>query len=272
MENIHLLATSKPSRLYYFGSSPELRLTKYPNLFRVFERSTQHLYITSDERFKVNEYITDNIEVIKATPKLTDAQGLVGRRNWRKIILTTDTDLIKDGIEVIPDEFIKWFIQNPSCKYVQTIEKSRCCGRCNGVDDLCYTDMCCVNHRVYGCETCYGKKVEYSITIPKEEPNMNKLQKEIFEMEQELGVPSNLRWHNTKPKQDIIASEEDAKIFVDVMINPPEPNEKLKDAFKNYRKAEHQLESEIEHLIIRWNNDSTRTAGSLAREIIELIK
>jgi hypothetical protein len=27
---------------------------------------------------------------------------------------------------------------------------------------------------------------------------MNKLQREIFEMEQELGVPSHLRWHNSK--------------------------------------------------------------------------
>lgn len=27
---------------------------------------------------------------------------------------------------------------------------------------------------------------------------MNKLEKEIFEMEEELGVPSNLRHHNTK--------------------------------------------------------------------------
>ena len=31
---------------------------------------------------------------------------------------------------------------------------------------------------------------------------MNKLQREIFEMEQELGVPSHLRWHNTKSKQE----------------------------------------------------------------------
>ena len=30
--------------------------------------------------------------------------------------------------------------------------------------------------------------------------------------------------------------------------------------------------SEIEHLIIQWNNDGTKTAGSLTREIMELIK
>ena len=32
------------------------------------------------------------------------------------------------------------------------------------------------------------------------------------------------------------------------------------------------LYSEIEHLIIRWNLDGTKTAGSLTREIMELVK
>ena len=32
------------------------------------------------------------------------------------------------------------------------------------------------------------------------------------------------------------------------------------------------LYSEIETLIIRWNNDGTKTAGSLTREIMKLIK
>ena len=32
------------------------------------------------------------------------------------------------------------------------------------------------------------------------------------------------------------------------------------------------LYSEIEHLIIRWTIDGTKTAGSLTREIMELIK
>ena len=33
-----------------------------------------------------------------------------------------------------------------------------------------------------------------------------------------------------------------------------------------------ELYSEIESLIIRWNNDGTKTAGSLTREIMNLIK
>ena len=35
---------------------------------------------------------------------------------------------------------------------------------------------------------------------------------------------------------------------------------------------EKDLYSEIETLIIIWNNDGTKTAGSLTRDIIELIK
>ena len=169
MKNLYLLPSPNPSRLYYFGNSPELRLTKYPNLFRAFERSTQHIYITNNDKFSKDQYITDGIEVIKASSKLVEAQGLVNRRDWKKIILTTDVFLINEGIQAIPEEFLKWFVENPKCESVEVNEKSRCCGRCNGVDDLCYTDMCCDDHHVYGCETCYGKRVEYSITIPKDE-------------------------------------------------------------------------------------------------------
>jgi len=37
----------------------------------------------------------------------------------KKIILTTDEDLIKDGVQAIDNEFLKWFINNPSCEEVK---------------------------------------------------------------------------------------------------------------------------------------------------------
>ena len=37
------------------------------------------------EKFKVDDLVCDGTAVIKATPKLVDAQGIVGRRNWRKV-------------------------------------------------------------------------------------------------------------------------------------------------------------------------------------------
>lgn len=39
-----------------------------------------------------------------------------------------------------------------------TRKESRCCGRCDGVNDLCFTDMDCDEHEVQGCEICFGKR------------------------------------------------------------------------------------------------------------------
>jgi hypothetical protein len=118
MKNLHVLPTDKPSRVYkHLGR--ELKHT-----VRYFEQKgllciNQNIYITSDEKFVRDEYVTDGIEVIKATPKLVNAQGLVSRRNWRKIILTIDQDLIADGIQAIDDIFLEWFVENPSCESVE---------------------------------------------------------------------------------------------------------------------------------------------------------
>lgn len=39
-----------------------------------------------------------------------------------------------------------------------TMTQSRCCGRCDGVNDICVSDMICEAHNVTGCEDCYGKR------------------------------------------------------------------------------------------------------------------
>ncbi len=36
--------------------------------------------------------------------------------------------------------------------------KSRCCGRCDGVNDICVSDMICEKHEEIGCEICYGPR------------------------------------------------------------------------------------------------------------------
>lgn len=33
---------------------------------------------------------------------------------------------------------------------------SRCCGRCDGVNDVCVTDIICEKHNDTGCEICFG--------------------------------------------------------------------------------------------------------------------
>jgi len=117
MKNIFLLSTDNPSRLqlqmngnYHIENGETIAL-----------KSFQNIYVTSDEKFVRDEYITDGIEVIKATPKLVNAQGLVDRRDWKKILMTTDPELIKDGVHPIGEEFLKWFVENPTCIKVEVV-------------------------------------------------------------------------------------------------------------------------------------------------------
>ena len=37
----------------------------------------------------------------------------------RKIILTTDQNLIADGVQSIDDNFLEWFVKNPSCEEIE---------------------------------------------------------------------------------------------------------------------------------------------------------
>ena len=154
MKNIHVLPTDKPSRLLYFGTSKELTLQVNPATFRVFERSTQNIYITSDEEIKEGDYyisILEN-EVYKATKEtqnIMSVANLIGTTSYKKthfkIILTTDQDLIKNGVQAIDDEFLQWFVKNPSCEEVEV-------------------------------EKFFGFAEDYLIIIPKEEPKQETLE------------------------------------------------------------------------------------------------
>ena len=119
MKNIHVLPTDKPSRL---SKDENDRIWLSINFeYGINDNNKQNIFITSDEKFNRDEYVTDGVEVIKATPKLVDAQGLVDRRDWKKIILTTDQDLIKDGVQAIEDNFLEWFVKNPDCEEVEIL-------------------------------------------------------------------------------------------------------------------------------------------------------
>jgi hypothetical protein len=55
--------------------------------------------------------------------------------------------------------WIKLLEETPPIK----IHKSRCCGRCDGVNDECVKDTPCDRHKIYGCEICFGKKGTFMI-------------------------------------------------------------------------------------------------------------
>jgi hypothetical protein len=113
MKNIHILPTDKPSRLFYDISLAKLILSEIhekPNGW--FEN--KHTYITSDEEIKQGDWYYYFGHIVKY-----DKDENTLTRNCKKIILTTDQDLIKDGVQAIDDEFLEWFIKNQSCESVE---------------------------------------------------------------------------------------------------------------------------------------------------------
>tara|TARA_R110000868_G_scaffold24475_3_gene96584 strand:- start:1264 stop:2019 length:756 start_codon:yes stop_codon:yes gene_type:complete len=147
MKNIHILPTDKPSRLHTYKGILNLAADEFvaPTIVKN-DLINLNIYITSDEEIKEEDWCVD-------TYKLKNNHNPIFK--WsdkfkvdaKKIILTTDQDLIKDGIQAIDDEFLEWFVQNPSCEEVEIINEQ-------------YTQN-------YHKDIWYNR---HKIMIPKEEP------------------------------------------------------------------------------------------------------
>jgi hypothetical protein len=136
MKNIFLLPTDKPSRLYLEDVKFKLTEYDYPN---VDYAQNQHIYITNDEEIKEEDWVfgMDGIFQYKGKVNLPDVELP------KKIILTTDLELIADGIQAIGNEFLEWFVKNPTCEYAH-------------IGFIAHNDI-----------------REYKIIIPQEDPNTN---------------------------------------------------------------------------------------------------
>jgi hypothetical protein len=149
MKNIHILPTDKPSRLRFFCGRLELMRLVPKKSDIIF----QHIYITSDEEIKDGDWmIRGNEQPTLVTPNFFWDFGV----RYYKIILTTDPTLIADGVQAIDDEFLEWFVKNPTCDFVEVDRDEREVG----------------NH-LGGIATEYGY---YKIIIPEEEPKKETLE------------------------------------------------------------------------------------------------
>ena len=157
MKNLFLFQTEKPSRLHTdlrdLFLTPKYQIGKEIN--SIVE--SRNIYITSDEEIKVGDYyitILDN-EIFKADSStviiMNDANqspDTTYKNTHFKIILTSDQELINDGVQAIDDEFLELFVKNPSCEEIE-------------VEKLPYDGTKSITKYWGG---------EYKITIPKEEP------------------------------------------------------------------------------------------------------
>ena len=105
MKNIHVLPTDKLSRLISCGK--EFTLLKKVTV----DKRCKHIYITSDEEIKEGDWFYN--------PKFNEIGINYNPDSCKKIILTTDQDLIKNGVQAIDDEFLEWFVKNSSCEFVR---------------------------------------------------------------------------------------------------------------------------------------------------------
>jgi hypothetical protein len=123
MKNIHILPTEKPSRLYKHNELGFELLAPIQHEISAYNGSNQHIYITSDEEIKrYGEYYLD-IDTNEVKTSFENMGKYLS--NEKKIILTTDPDLIKDGVQAIDDEFLEWFVKNPSCEFVEVENQYR---------------------------------------------------------------------------------------------------------------------------------------------------
>ena len=120
MKNVHLIPTDKPSRLCLSNNSI-LTIIEEAN-YTFSHIQSVHIYITSDEEIKVGDWVIKVSTLYKgggSVEKYSFIDKLFEDITFKKIILTTDQDLIKDGIQAIDDEFLEWFVKNPSCEEVE---------------------------------------------------------------------------------------------------------------------------------------------------------
>jgi len=156
-KNIWLVPTDKPSRLVYIkGTSNRYHLLNY-NDNDYYE--SFNICITNDEEIEKGDFMIE----IDTKWVLIAQKKYIKNKDYKKIILTLDQDLIKDGVQAIPDEFLEWFVKNPSCEEVD------------------------VEHNLIdfkgGLE--FKFKVGYKIIIPKEEPKQSIKNKILYETSEE---------------------------------------------------------------------------------------
>jgi hypothetical protein len=122
MKNVHLLPTNKPSRLSYVICTEKSTLTLFEDEMEKGKRFfPQNIYITSDEEIKEGDwyYHLERKTVHNTSEKADYFVNNTKYGKFKKIILTTDQDLIKDGVQPIEDYFLEWFVKNPSCEFVE---------------------------------------------------------------------------------------------------------------------------------------------------------
>ena len=235
MKTIHLLPTDKPSRLLKTIPKGNLLLHKENVVGSHWEN--QKIYITNSEEIKEGfiEWFICHHGVKKCVGTivrnnevyLLDYLGNTDRGIWcKKIVITDNEDLVKDGVQAIDDEFLQWFVKNPSCEFVEIVKEKIILGKVAGTT---YTDF------------------NYKIIIPRVEPKQETLEEANWKV---LGTKNDTFYNGAKWQERMYSEENIACEFAiffnglmpmnckEIMRRQDLPNEeKVKLVFKEYLKT-----------------------------------
>jgi hypothetical protein len=168
MKNIHLLPTDKTSNLTIRCKTSELMYSykAFGNMvcYDVIINKNQHLYITNldeDSKYYLSgTYIIHNNkihEVIENKGLYISVKELshidIRADLCKKIVFTTDQDLINNGIQAINDDFLQWFVKNANESGVPF--------------DRCEVEV--IPNSSWGFDTTEPKLLGYKLIIPQEE-------------------------------------------------------------------------------------------------------
>jgi hypothetical protein len=132
MKNLYLVPTNKASML--IGNNKGFIIIKETdksihNYLDLIQAKYYNIYVTDDSELKEGWYFNNAIAVYKCViaegeDHIKGLKKIYGNkpRHLKKIILTTDQELIKDGIQPIDEDFLEWFVNNPTCESVE-VEK-----------------------------------------------------------------------------------------------------------------------------------------------------
>jgi hypothetical protein len=199
MKNIHVVPTDKPSNGYILGKCikelSDVKIGQFvKTYYLMFDKEYFHpynIYITSDEEisgFENNIWVYNNGRVWL----WQNTMALISDNKPKKIILTTDQSL--DGVQAIDDEFLEWFVKNPSCKFIQS----------KRLEDGQYFDHFEDNSVIEGIYE------NYKIIIPQEEFKQETIEEAIIGLAQLL--KDDPKFFIQEPKQETL--EEVAERYI----------------------------------------------------------
>ena len=211
-KNVFVLPTDKPSRLAFDIDDEFYILSEEASSCFIVDKScsalfqqdeveveNRNIYITSEEEIKEGDWVlfafNDITEIVKVAAINNNAfeskKGFGYSKPYCKKIITTDPTLIADGVQAIDDDFLEWFVKNPSCEFVEVKHFGTCCG----------------NQSITQCFNCKKYNPVYKITIPQEEPKQETLE-EAAERSAKLNRQDEAKWQKER-----LYSEEDMQEF-----------------------------------------------------------